>query len=241
MNVKQRNGWVLLEVIIAVAVLASTLLLVAQWLQVKQQHQQRILWVADSERLQASIKRYWLLFDGPPTSIAELAQDLGDDWASPWQQEWLFDRQPELLKLTLTAPSVADALWLAGQLPNAQSQQQQVALMVWPPSVNEHDASAYLHRVKMPAQPHLNSMEHDLDMGGFDLKGVNQLTALSIDSDSIVAEQAQLDTITATQADFNTVVANDFSADGVSLLEVYLELIKYQELWRECIRQQGCL
>src|SRR5690554_6241413 len=112
----QRQGFVLLEVIAAVVILSSLMVVTAHVWQSLAQNKQRQNWVDDAELIRQGALDYWIVEGRAPLVLADLFSDEQQQTMSrPWQQSWQLEVASEWLELSVQAPSIAAANWFAGR------------------------------------------------------------------------------------------------------------------------------
>lgn len=236
---KQR-GFILVEVITAVVVISTLLLMVSGVWQAHLKQQSRQNWIGDTHSIRAAVSSYWLLQSEPPATLAEaLTPQQLSHLTVPWQQQWQLTESPSWLELSVTAPSAEQAEWMAGQVAGAFTQGADLVVPVWAPhAVTGSDN--YLYRVLQPGQEHLNSMETDLNMSGHNLTQVMELDTQTLNAQSITAQSLtgtslQVDTLSA-----DILYALDVVTPNTRLSELRAELNEYQDLWKICQAQGKC-
>lgn len=237
---RRYSGFLLLELMAAITLVAGLLLVVGQWWQHQQRLEQRQQWLQHTEYLLQRAEQFWLQQGRPPTAINELLapQEL-NQLALPWQQPWQLVAADSVLNWRITAPSQQQASWFSSQFQAASQSGQQVSIQQWGP-LSSAPQDQYLHRVARPEQPELNSMQTHLHMQGHNVLGIGTLSAAKagfqqLSSDSVLVNSAR---IIELQTDLLTATSVQTPYGD---LQILLERIEdFDALWQECRAGGGC-
>lgn len=234
------RGFLLLEFIAVLSLVAALLLISGQWWQHQQRLEQRQQWLQHTEYLLQAAERFWLQQGRPPAAVSELLseQQLAG-LNSPWQQHWQLRHDDSLLRWQITAPSQAQAVWFASHFQGATQNAQVVSISQWQPlaQVNYDD---YLHRVARPDKPHLNRLASNLDMRDHGLVGIGNLTAekasiTDLTGHQVFVSDARIHTLHAEQL----FVARVHTPAG-DLQRLMQRINDYAALWQACVHAGGC-
>jgi len=231
----------MLEVITAVVVVSSLLLMINQAWQIKSSQNMRQQWINNTEQTRLAATNYWTFNGVPPATTGDIfsAEEISV-LQLPWQQEWQFIKGENWLELSVIAPSATQAQWLAAQIAGAFTRDNEFVMPIWQPQQGIATNDIYLHRQEQPDKQYLNAMETSLDMGLFDIVNVNNLhtqrmTAESVRTDAIEANSLKTGELTVT-----TLYARDVITPTTSLQKVSDRVAEYTQLWKECERQGKC-
>lgn len=196
-TVKQR-GFLLTEMLVAIAVFGVLVLVVMQWQQ--QQHRQQQL--QDSldyaQRLVSVLQDHYMHYDAYPSSMAALvATGLWQQTsASPLASNWQWRTVAGQLELSWTANSAAQAQWLGSQwLGSVVTGREVVYRQLIPIQLGPADPAQWLHRQAVAGQPELNQMQTTLDFGGHDLTNVGQLDAIEIQAMQLTVDELETEAL----------------------------------------------
>lgn len=242
---KSRTGFILFELIIALTLIGSALMLFGHWLsRAPAEPQGQAKWLADTEVLIEATRQYWFSNGVPPTSVEQLQQDgYLTDIQTPWERSWTFnssnDLNDRLLAIQIQAPSVADAQWLKTQLPSVVVQHLMASMMVWQP-ISEIHAARYLHRVPRTDEPELNQLNTDVDFGAHDIQRVGVLEASEVTMDQVSAENLIVRNLTGTWLTADTVTTQALNTLDGNYYSLRNQLQQLQQMWDQCVASGGC-
>ncbi|PHR66428.1 type II secretion system protein [Pseudidiomarina marina] len=237
----KRLGFVMLEVITAIVIVSSLLLMINQAWVFKSSQQQRYDWIVDAEQLRLVATDFWAKNGAPPSTMADLFTEREiEQFRLPWLQQWQFAYNAEWLELSVVAPSSAQAGWLAQQIAGAFSRENEFVMPVWQPHAQSATSEIYLHRVEQSEKPYLNAMATELDMGLFDIINVNNLDMQRLTADNVRTDELEATSLKTTELFVTTLYAHDVITPTTSLQEVTDRLAEYVELWKECQLQGKC-
>jgi len=237
----KQQGFVMLEVITAVVIVSSLLLMINQAWQIKSSQQQRQQWVIDAEQVRLAATNYWA-FNGVPPAITRdvfTTQEM-NALQFPWQQEWQFINGENWLELSVMAPSPIQAQWLAKQIAGAFTRNSEFVMPIWQPQQSNATNESYLHRQEQLDKPYLNMMETSLNMGFFDITNVNNLNTQRLTAESVSADAVEAISLKTGELTVTTLYARDVITPTTSLQEVSDRVAEYTQLWKECERQGKC-
>ncbi|WP_417656101.1 hypothetical protein [Pseudidiomarina aestuarii] len=242
---KIRGGYILFELIIALALIGSALLLFGQLLSRAPTDQGgQAKWIADTEVLMEATRQYWHHTGAAPASVEQL-QDNGylATIQSPWGRTWSFNStnnvSGRLLTLQIQAPSVSEAQWLKTQLAPSVVQHHTVSLMIWQPISDIH-AARYLHRVPRVDAPVLNQLETDLDFAAHDIRHVGIIEATDVTVDQLQADSLVVRNLTGTWLTADHISTQTFNTLDGSYYTLRNQLQQLQQLWDQCVASGGC-
>lgn len=237
----QKQGFVLLEVIAAVVILSSLMVVTTQVWQSMANNRNQHEWVTDAEMIRQATLDYWVNEGAPPTTLGDVftATQLAT-FTQPWQQSWYFVESGNWLELSVDAPSAAEADWFASQVAGAFVQGERLVVPVWQPA-GSWSAEHLLHRTPVFDKPHLNSMEADLDMTNQAISNVANLNANQIDADSIIARSILSTSLRASSIDVDTLYVTDVITPQNSLSNLAYWVDQYEQLWLSCQQQGKCM
>ncbi|MBR9908127.1 MAG: prepilin-type N-terminal cleavage/methylation domain-containing protein [Gammaproteobacteria bacterium] len=236
----QKQGFVLLEVITAVVILSTLMVVTTQVWQSMAKNRYQQEWVTDAEMIRQASLDYWGSQGAPPTVLndiftpAQLAT-----LAQPWQQSWSLLETENWLELSLTAPSAADAKWFASQIAGAFVQAERIVVPIWQP-VGNTSTEHLLHRTNVFGKPHLNSMEADLDMTNQAINNVGTLSVNQVTADAIQARTIFGTQVRASTIDVDTLQVTDVITPYNSLSDLAYWVGEYEQLWESCKQQGKC-
>lgn len=237
----KQQGFVLLEVITAVVIVSSLLVMINQAWLFKSSQQQRQGWLVDAEQVNLAAIEYWAVKGVPPATTRDLFTE--PELAMlrfPWQQEWQFTLGENWLELSVNAPSTSQAQWLVQQIAGAFVRGNEVVMLVWQPRPSNATNEDYLHRLEQTDAPHLNAMATNLDMGEFDMVNINNLDTQRLTVETIRADEFEATSVKTTELIVSTVYAQDVITPTTSLQEVSDRLAEYIQLWKQCELQGKC-
>lgn len=236
----KKYGFVLLEVMTAVVILSTLMVVSTQVWQSLAQNRQQQDWVDDADIIRHASVDYWLKQGQPPTQLADIftASQLSS-LAMPWQRQWSFIENGQWLELTVTAPSLADATWLAGQIAGAFTQAEKLIVPIWQPSATTA-TDQLLHRISILDKPELNSMQANLNMAYHAIDDVGSLNATNVNAASVQALAITSSTVRANDIDVDTLRVNDVITPTVSLSSLAYWVGQYEQLWESCKQQGKC-
>lgn len=242
---KTKGGYILFELIIALALIGSALLLLGQWLsRAPTDSGGQAKWIADTEVLMEATRQYWYHTGAAPESVEQL-QDTGylATIQSPWGRPWSFNStnnvNGRLLALQIQAPSVGEAQWLKSQLPSVVVQHHTVSLMIWQPISDIH-AARYLHRVPREDAPELNQLETDLDFTAHDIRQVGTIEVMDVTIDQVQADSLVVRNLTGTWLTADHINTQTFNTLDGSYYTLRNQLQQLQQLWDQCVASGGC-
>lgn len=237
----KQQGFVMLEVITAVVVVSSLLLMINQAWQIKSSQQKRQQWIIDAEQVRLAATNYWAFKGVPPTITGDIftTQEISV-LQLPWQQEWQFIHGENWLELSVMAPSPTQAQWLARQIAGAFTRNNEFVMPIWQPQQSNAINENYLHRQEQTDKPYLNTMETSLDMGLFDIINVNNLNTQRVIAESVRADAIEANSLKTGELTVTTLYARDVITPTTSLQEVSDRVAEYTQLWKECERQGKC-
>lgn len=237
----RQQGFVMLEVITAVVIVSSLLLMINQAWLFKSSQQQRQGWLVDAEQVNLAASDFWAENGAPPGTIRDLftEQELAI-LRFPWHQEWQFTLGENWLELSVSAPSLDQAQWFVRQIAGAFVRGNEVVMPVWQPRPSHATNEDYLHRLEQTDAPHLNTMATDLDMGQFDIIDINNLDTQRLTVETIRADELEATSVKTTELIVTTVYAQDVITPTTSLQEVSDRLAEYIQLWKQCELQGKC-
>lgn len=237
----QRQGFVLPEVIVAVVILSSLMVVTAQVWQSLAQNKQRQNWVDDAELIRQGALDFWIVEGRAPLLLADFfSTEQQQGLSLPWQQTWQLANADEWLELSVQAPSINAANWFASQLAGAFTQYEKVIIPIWQPA-SEAMGETLLHRVEQFGRPHLNRMHTNLDMAGHDVVNVGTLSATRIETDSVSAKQLNSDVLRSDKLHVQDLKVVDVITPNTSLSTLTYWVDQYQQLWTECQNQGKCI
>lgn len=211
-------GFSLLEFVAVLALLGGLLISFTQWR--LSQHQQQLpqVLLATLEQTRAELYRYYFQHQAWPQTEAELA--LTEPLLTPWQQQISLRLEHKDLLLIVPVPRARLVHWLKARLVNAQETLEagQIAVMLRiSPPLQVEMANKALYRVAIPEQPELNTMQTDLNMGGFALTHfssldaeqalLTELSATRLQAELLQAQQLTVHQLQATTADITQLQA----------------------------------
>ncbi|HET8817818.1 MAG TPA: type II secretion system protein [Pseudidiomarina sp.] len=242
---RAKSGYILFELIIALTLIGSALMLFGQWLSKAPSVQPApAKWIADTEVLLEATRQYWYVTGVPPTSIEQLQQNgFMTEITSPWGRSWTFNSannlNDRLIALQIQAPSIAEAQWLKTQLSSVVVQHHTVSIMVWQP-ISEIHAARYLHRVPRTDSPELNQLHTDIDFANHDIQRVGQLDANDVNMDEIRADQLIVRNLTGTWVTVDTITTQSLNTLDGNYYQLRNQLQQLQQLWDQCVASGGC-
>lgn len=242
---KSRTGFILFELIIALTLIGSALMLFGHWLsKAPTEPPGQAKWLADTEVLLEATRQYWFSNGVPPISVEQLQQDgYLTEIQTPWERRWTFNStnnlSDRLLAIQIQAPSVADAQWLKTQLPSVVVQHHTASMMVWQP-ISEIHAARYLHRIPRTDKPELNQLDTDLDFAAHDIRRVGMLEASEISMDQVDAESLIVRNLTGTWLTADTVTTQALNTLDGNYYSLRNQLQQLQQMWDQCVASGGC-
>ncbi|MDN7134742.1 hypothetical protein [Pseudidiomarina terrestris] len=238
---KQRRGYILFELVIALSLLAGVLVMSQQWLVRQHQVQQRQGWELEARNLMTALERFWLEQRRVPDSLSELVSKgyIAEVW-QPWGQPWQLSTQANLLRLQTQAPDSTEARWLARRIAGASSTvDDQLQLHVWQPlllALRER----YLHRIPDPDAPEYSAMASDLDMGGFSIKNVGLIEAERLAGQTATLQSATIADLRASEVVVTTLSAAQATVAGYDVVTIIERMQHLEQSWQTCKAQGGC-
>ncbi|RUO41456.1 hypothetical protein CWE22_04640 [Pseudidiomarina aestuarii] len=242
---KIRGGYILFELIIALALIGSALLLFGQWLSRSPTNLGgQAKWLADTEVLMEATRQYWFQTGVAPESVEQLqATGYLPTIQSPWGRPWSFNAtnnvNSRLLALQIQAPSVGEAQWLKTQLSSVVVQHHTVSLMIWQPISDIH-AARYVHRVPRTDIPELNQLATHLDFSAHDIRQVGTVEATDITVDQVQADRMLVRNLTGTWLTAEHIETQTFNTLDGSYYTLRNQLQQLQQLWDQCVANGGC-
>ncbi|MGQ4276294.1 hypothetical protein ACQ5ES_04520 [Pseudidiomarina sp. E22-M8] len=238
---KQRYGYILFELVLALSLLAGLMLMSHQWFARQQAVQERNSWEIEAKSFIAAIERFWLTERRVPTPLSELVSKgyIADIWR-PWGAPWVVETQDNLLRLQTQAPTTSDANWLVRHIAGASTNaDDEVQLHVWQPIVLAL-RERYLQRIADPIAPEYNTMDSNLDMNGFSINNVATLQTKVLVGTQATVQQAELTDLRASEVSATNFSANAATIAGYDVLAVIQRLQQLEQKWQACRAQGGC-
>lgn len=236
----QKQGFVLLEVITAVVILSTLMVVTTQVWQSMAQNSYQQGWIDDAELIRQASLNYWIDNGEPPTQLSDVfSSSQLETLSKPWQQPWFYSADDNWLELSLTAPSAAAAKWFAGKVAGAFTEGERLVVPVWQPR-GIFSAQNLLHRQQVFGKPELNTMAADLNMANHAITNVDSLTAQFITADTLQATSIMTGALRTTEVEVDTLYANDVITPRASLSQLKYWVEQYEQLWLSCQQQNYC-
>lgn len=236
----RKQGFVLLEVITAVVILSTLMVVTTQVWQSMAQNSYQQGWIDDAELIRQASLDYWIDNGEPPAQLSDVfsATQL-ETLSKPWQQSWFYNTGDNWLELSLIAPSEAAASWFAGKVAGAFVQGERLVVPVWQPR-GIFSPDNLLHRQQVFGQPELNTMAADINMANHAITNVNNLTAQTITTDMVQASTIMTSAVRTSAIEVDILYANDVITPRASLNQLKYWVEQYEQLWLSCQQQNYC-
>lgn len=241
---RTEQGFILFELIVALTIIGSALILFGHWLTLAPTERGQAKWIADTEVLIEATRQYWFATGVAPDSVQQLeAAGFITEIQTPWERSWTFNstnnQNNRMVALQIQAPSAPDAQWLKTQLPTAVVQHLMVSVMIWQP-ISEIHAARYLHREARPDAPELNQLATDLDVNGYALSNVGEVSATAVQTEHLDADALVVRNLTGTWLTADTVTTQALNTIDGNYYAFRNQLQNLQQLWDNCVATGGC-